>query len=286
MFHELRDLLRLRGCAVPPVRESIPDVRSCDAALNGEERWTVGVDRADGSVALRMDAVDEEIGHDVLGASGFLSETRVAKAVLFDEGSAVAQVSSNDGGVKERGGRISLVSDDDDRVLQRVVPWTGEPLDSTSGPSVTVMRRLRELTANCTKSIRKGAGKRGVMWCLTHRGDLLDNTCQLIKDSLSGDAVLINGIAASDSLEGVIREFLCGLPPQRRWAQQRATCKSQGRAARLDECLIKLEQCVGSELGPRGRGVESLVDCAYEEDGLEIVVPTRPSVVVGHLFQE
>ena len=39
---------------------------------------------------------------------------------------------------------------------------------------------------------------------LTHRGNILDDTDELIEDSLSGNVVLINGIAAGDSVESVI----------------------------------------------------------------------------------
>ena len=115
MSHEVSELLG--ACAgVSPIRNCIPDIRSPDA-LRGEERWTIGVNRALGIVALRMDTVDEEVRDDVLGACGLLGKTGMAKAVLFHEGSTVTQVPSNDGSVSEGSGGISLVSDDDDRVL-------------------------------------------------------------------------------------------------------------------------------------------------------------------------
>lgn len=140
-------LLRIRVRVVAPVRDRVPDIRSRDA-LNGEERWVSGVNRTHRIVALGKDPVDEEVRDDVLGAGGLLGETGMTKAVLLDEDSAVVQVFSDDEGVSEGGRRISLVPDDDDRVFQRVVPWTGEPLNSTSGPSVAVMGGLWELAAN------------------------------------------------------------------------------------------------------------------------------------------
>lgn len=145
-------LLGLEVCeaicvGVASVREGVPDVRSLDTG-SGEERRTVGIDRTLGIIALRSDAVDEEVGDDVLGASGLLGETRMTKAVLFDEDGAIAQISSNHKGVLEGSCRVSLVSDDDDWVFQRVVPRAGEPFDSTRGPSVAVMGGLGELNAN------------------------------------------------------------------------------------------------------------------------------------------
>ena len=95
-----------------------------------------------------MDAVDEEICKDILCTGGLLGKTQMTKAILFNKGSAVAQIASNNGGISEGGGRIGLIPNDDDRVLQRVVPWTGEPLDGTSCPSVAIMRGLGELAAN------------------------------------------------------------------------------------------------------------------------------------------
>lgn len=52
----------------------------------------------------------------------------------------------------------------------------------------------------------------------------------------------------------------------------------------MDELLIKWEERIGSKIGPRGRGVEGLVDSSYEENRLEIVVSARPSIVMGELF--
>ena len=144
---EVCEGLGIRGCGVTPVRERIPDIRSPDT-LGREERWTVGINRTDGIVALRGNTVHKEVRDDVLGTGGFLGETRMTEAVLLDEDSTVAQIPSNDGGVSEGSGRVSLVSDDDDRVLQLAVPGTGESFDSTSGPSVAVVGGLRELTAN------------------------------------------------------------------------------------------------------------------------------------------
>jgi len=111
---------------------------------------TIGIDRANSVVTLRVNTVDEEVRDDVLCASRLLRETQVAVTVLLDEGGTVTQPTGDERGVKEGGGGISLVSDYDDGVLQGAVPWTGEPFDSTSGPSVAIMTRLRELTADWT----------------------------------------------------------------------------------------------------------------------------------------
>jgi len=68
--------------------------------------------------------------------------------VLFDEGSAVTQPPCDERGINERSGGISLVSDDDDGVLQGAVPRTSEPFDSASGPFVAVMAGLGELATD------------------------------------------------------------------------------------------------------------------------------------------
>ena len=47
---------------------------------------------------------------------------------------------------------------------------------------------------------------------LTHRGNILYNANELIKDDLSGDVTLVDGITACDSLESVIWPNLTGLP--------------------------------------------------------------------------
>lgn len=54
---------------------------------------------------------------------------------------------------------------------------------------------------------------------------------------------------------------------------------------RIDERLVKWEEGVGSKRGPRGRGVEGLVDSANEEDRLEIGISARFGVIMGELFQ-
>lgn len=120
------------------------------------------------------------------------------------------------------------------------------------------------------------------MVTLTHRGNIPDDTDQFVKDRLSGNIVLIDGITAGDSLESVVREFLTGLPPQ---LGQTPCGETEGRAARLDERFIKLEEWTGSKIGPRARLVEGLVDSAYEEDRLEILIPAQSGVIVGLLFK-
>lgn len=85
-----------------------------------------------------------------MGAIRGLGETDVAETVLLDKSGVVTQPTSDERGVKEGGGWVSLVPDDDDGVLQGAVPWTSEPFDSTSEPSVTGMYRLRELITDYT----------------------------------------------------------------------------------------------------------------------------------------
>jgi len=132
---------------VVAVRNCAPDIRSL-YALGGEKLWTIGIDGADGIITLRVNAVDEEVLEDFQGASRLLGEAQVSVTVLLNEGSAVTQPASDQRGVKEGSGGISLVSDDDDGVLQGAVPWTSEPFYSTSGPFVAVVARLGELTAD------------------------------------------------------------------------------------------------------------------------------------------
>ena len=60
--------------------------------------------------------------------------------------------------------------------------------------------------------MRRGVRKRIVIWSLTHRGNALDDTGQLIKDRLSSNVVLIDRITTGDSVESVIRVVLAGLP--------------------------------------------------------------------------
>ena len=93
----------------------------------------------------------------------------MSKSVLLNEDGAVAQETSDLGGIGEGGGGIGLVPDDDDGVLQGVIPRTGEPLDSTSGPSMAVVSGLREYDANWTQCVRKILGNRVAMRSLTHR---------------------------------------------------------------------------------------------------------------------
>jgi len=184
--------IRIRGVRVIAVRNRKPNVRSLDT-LGGEELWTIRIDFANGVVALGVDTVNEEVGDDVQGASRLLGNTQMAVTVLLDEGSTVTQIASNHRGIGEGSGRISLVSNDDDRVLQFAVPWASEPFDSTNRPSVAVVARLGELDTK-------------------HRGNILDDTDEFIKDGLCGDVVLINGITAGNGVECVIREILGGLP--------------------------------------------------------------------------
>lgn len=72
----------------------------------------------------------------------------MTETVLLDEGGAIAQETGDGRSVEEGSSGVSLVSDDDDGVLQFVVPWAGEPFNSTSGPFVAIMGRLGELTAD------------------------------------------------------------------------------------------------------------------------------------------
>jgi len=142
---EVVELLGIWGCGgVAIARNRTPDVRSLNT-LRGEKFRTIRIDSTDSIVTLRANTVYKEVGNDVLGASRLLGDTQVTVTILFHERSAVAQPASDERGVKEGGCWIGLISDDDDGVLQGAVPWTGEPFDSTSGPSVTIVAGLREL---------------------------------------------------------------------------------------------------------------------------------------------
>jgi len=121
------------------------------------------------------------------------------------------------------------------------------------------------------------------IWALTHRGYILDDASELIKDGLSGDAAPIDGITAGDGLESVMRPILIGLPLQLRRAPKRARCDGEIGVAGLDEVLIKSVEWTGCEIGPHVRGVEGVEDRVHEVDRLEIVVPARPGVIVGDL---
>ena len=102
-----------------------------------------------------MNAVDKEVGDNLLSASRLLGNAGVTVAILLDESCTVTQKAGDEGGVKEGSSGISLVSDDDDWILQGVVPWTGEPFDSTSGPPVAKVASLRELNADWTRPVRR-----------------------------------------------------------------------------------------------------------------------------------
>lgn len=144
---EILECSRICGGGVIPVRNRTLDIRSLDT-LGWEKLRTIGVDLAFGIVTLRANPVDEEVGDDVLGAGRLLGEAQMTITVLLDEGGAFVQPASDERGVSEGSGGVGLVSDNDDGVLQRVVPWTGEPFDSTSMPSVAIVGRLRELAAD------------------------------------------------------------------------------------------------------------------------------------------
>ena len=120
---------------------------------------------------------------------------------------------------------------------------------------------------------------------LTHRGNILDDTSELIKDSLSGNAALIDGIAAGDGLESVIWPILTGLPLHLRKAPKRARRDGEIGAAGVDEVPIKSVECAGSKIGPLVRGVEDLGDRFHQQDRLVIVIPARPGVIVGNLSE-
>jgi len=74
----------------------------------------------------------------------------VTITILLNEGGAIAQPASDGGGVKEGSGGVGLISDDDDGILQGVIPRTGEPFDSASRPSVAEVAGLGKLDADCT----------------------------------------------------------------------------------------------------------------------------------------
>jgi len=152
---EVIERLGIRGGGgVTIARSRGPDIRSLDT-LGGEKLRTVRIDGADGIVTLRANTIDIEVRDDIPSASRLLGNTQVTVTVLLDESGAIAQPTSNERGVKKGSGRIGLISDDDNGVLQGAVPRTGEPFDSTSGPSVAVMTRLRKLDADWTWPIRR-----------------------------------------------------------------------------------------------------------------------------------
>ena len=107
---------------------------------------------------------------------------------------------------------------------------------------------------------------------LTHRGNVLDDANELIKDGLSSYVALIYGITAADGLEGVIWPGLTGLPLHLRWGPKGARCEGEVGVASLDELLIKFVEWTGSKIGPLVGGIENVMDRAYEEDRLVIVV--------------
>ena len=57
-----------------------------------------------------------------------------------------------------------------------------------------------------------------VKWSLTHRGNVLDNADELVKDNLCGNVVLIDRIATCNGVEGVVWEILARLSLQLRGA--------------------------------------------------------------------
>ena len=77
---------------------------------------------------------------------------------------------------------------------------------------MAIMTRLGELAADWTWSMRRMFEETTRIWALTHWGNFLDDASELIKDSLSGDIALIDGIATADGLESVIWPILIGLP--------------------------------------------------------------------------
>jgi hypothetical protein len=144
---EILERSRIRGGGVIPVRNRTLDIRSLDT-LGWEKLRPISIDLAFGIVTLRANPVDEEVGDNVLSAGRLLCEAQVTVTVLLDERGAFIQPASDERGVSEGSGGVGLVSDNDDGVLQRAVPWTGEPFDGTSGPSVAIVGRLRELAAD------------------------------------------------------------------------------------------------------------------------------------------
>jgi len=119
---------------------------------------------------------------------------------------------------------------------------------------------------------------------LTHRGNVLDDADELIKDSLSSDVTLIDGITTANGLESVIWPILTGLPLKLRWGH-RASCELEVGTRGLDDRLIKVVEITGSKISPPDGVVEGLVDFANEVDRLVLVIPTRSSVIVGDLFE-
>lgn len=118
---------------------------------------------------------------------------------------------------------------------------------------------------------------------LTHRGNVLDDTNELIEDSLAGDIALIDGITTADCLESVIWPILTGLPLH--LGDDRASCEGEIGATGLDDGLIKLDECTGSKIGPAVGGIEDAVDSAYKVDRLVIVNPARFGIIVGDLSE-
>jgi len=133
--------------------------------------------------------------------------------------------------------------------------------------------------------MRRVLGELIVKWPLTHRGNVLNDANELIKDSLSGDVALIDGITASDGVEGVIWPILAGLPLQVGWDPCRTSCKREVGPAGFDDLLIKVVECTGSEFSPLNRVVEGRVDFVYKVDGLVPGIPARFGIVVGDLCE-
>lgn len=122
------------------------------------------------------------------------------------------------------------------------------------------------------------------IWRLTHRGNVLDNADELIKDSLSSDVALIDGITTADGLESVIWPILTGLPLKLRRGH-RSSCEWEVGARGLDDRLIKVVEITGGKISPLDRVVEGLVNFGNEVDRLVLVIPTRSSIIVGDLFE-
>ena len=256
-------LLGIRGVGATVSRNRAPDVGSLDT-LGRENFGTIRIDCTDRVVTRGVNTIDEKVRDDVLGAIRGLGETGMTETVLLDEGGAVTQPTSDERGVKEGGGGISLVPDDDDGILQGAVPWTGEPFDSTSGPPVAEMGRLRELNTDWTWPVRRMLGKPIIICPLTHRRNILDDANELIEDSPSSDVALINRITATDGMESVTRRILIGLPLQLSRGRYRASCESEVGTTGLNDILIKFIEFPGSESGP-GRGrVEGRAEIEYE----------------------
>ena len=139
------DLLGIRTVGIAVAQNRVPDAQGL---VRREEFRAISIDGADRIVACRANSVDKKVEDDLLSASRLLRETDVTKSILLDKRGVVTEPTSDQKSVGERSGRIRPVSDDNDRVLQRTVPWTGESFDSTNGPSVAEMTGLRELNAD------------------------------------------------------------------------------------------------------------------------------------------